>query len=67
MICRLRSSKFRFLHRGVWFPILEGIRGLYVLDEHHVPTVFILMGKPTDYYHIMTKSNSMPLILGEVI
>lgn len=55
------------LHRGVWFPILEGIRGLYVHDEYNVPTVFMLMGKPTDYYHIMTKSKTMPLILGEVI
>ncbi len=55
------------LHRGVWFPILEGIRGLYVVDECNTPTVFMLMGKPTDYYHIMTKSKSMPLILGEVI
>jgi hypothetical protein len=55
------------LHRGVWFPILEGIRGLYVEDEHRVPTVFMLMGNPTDYYHIMTKSKTMPLIIGEVI
>jgi len=25
------------------------------------------MGNPTDYYHIMTKSKTMPLIIGEVI
>lgn len=55
------------LHRGVWFPILEGIRGLYVEDEFGVPTVFMLMGEPTDYYQIMTKSKSMPLMLGEII
>lgn len=55
------------LHRGVWFPILEGIRGIFVEDEKDVPTVFMLMGKPTDYYHIMTKSKSMPLLIGEVV
>ena len=55
------------LHRGVWFPVLEGIRGLYVLDEHGTPTVFMLMGAPTDYYQIMTKSKTMPLLIGEVI
>ena len=55
------------LHRGVWFPILQGIRGLYVEDEQGVPTVFMLMGNPTDYYHIMTKSKTMPLIIGDVI
>ncbi len=55
------------LDRGVWFPLLQGIRGLYVEDEKKVPTVFMLMDKPTDYYQIMTKSRSMPMIIGEVI
>ena len=55
------------LHRGVWFPVLQGIRGLYVKDEQGIPTVFMLMGNPTDYYHIMTKSKTMPLIIGDVI
>lgn len=55
------------LHRGVWFPILEGIRGIYVEDERGVPTAFMLMGQPTDYYHIMTKSKTMPLLIGEVV
>jgi len=55
------------LHRGVWFPILEGIRGIYVLDEKSVPTVFMLMGEPTDYYHIMTKSKTMPLMIDDIV
>ena len=49
------------------FPVLEGIRGLYALDEHGTPTVFMLMGTPTDYYQMMTKSKTMPLLIGEVI
>ena len=55
------------LHRGVWFPLQQGIRGIYVLDESGTPTAFMLMGKPTDYYHIMTKSKTMPLLIGEVV
>jgi hypothetical protein len=55
------------LHRGVWFPLLEGIRGIYLRDEHGTPTVFMLMGKPSDYYQIMTKSKTMPLIVGDII
>jgi hypothetical protein len=55
------------LHRGVWFPLLEGIKGIYVVDEKQVPTVFMLMTPSTDYYRIMTKSGLMPALLGEVV
>lgn len=55
------------LHRGVWFPLLEGIRGIYLRDEHGTPTVFMLMEKPTDYYQIMTKSKVMPALIGDII
>ncbi|MFT3881016.1 MAG: hypothetical protein QM703_15310 [Gemmatales bacterium] len=55
------------LHRGVWFPILQGIRGLFVIDEKKVPTVFMLMGEPTDYYRIMTKSKTMPLLVDDIV
>ncbi len=55
------------LHRGVWFPLLQGIKGIYLRDEHGVPTVFMLMDKPSDYYQIMTKSKVMPVIVGDII
>ncbi len=55
------------LHRGVWFPLLEGIRGIFLRDEYDVPTVFMLMDKPSDYYQIMTKSKVMPIIVGDII
>lgn len=55
------------LHRGVWFPLLEGIKGIYLKDEHGTPTVFMLMDKPSDYYQIMTKSKVMPVIVGDII
>jgi hypothetical protein len=55
------------LHRGVWFPLLEGIKGIYLRDEHGTPTVFMLMEKPSDYYGIMTKSKVMPMIVGDII
>lgn len=55
------------LHRGVWFPLLEGIKGIYLRDEHGTPTVFMLMEKPSDYYGIMTKSKVMPMMVGDVI
>lgn len=55
------------LHRGVWFPLLEGIKGIYLKDEHGTPTVFMLMDKPSDYYQIMTKSKVMPVMVGDII
>jgi hypothetical protein len=55
------------LDRGIWFPMLQGIAGIFVEDEHHTPTVYMRMVKPTDYYAIMTKAKSMPKLIGEII
>ncbi len=55
------------LDHGIWFPMLQGIEGIYVEDEKHTPTVYMRMVKPTDYYSIMTKAKSMPKLIGEII
>lgn len=55
------------LARKVWISVVEGIHGVCVFDEHGTPTVYVVMERATDYYQIMTKSWTMPRLVGEVI
>lgn len=55
------------LDRKVWISIVDGIRGVCVFDEHGIATAYMVMGKSTDYYQIMTKSWVMPRLVREVI
>ena len=53
--------------RGVWFRIRRGIRGLLVPDEHGYAVVYMLCEPATHYYHVMTRSTRMPVLVGETI
>jgi hypothetical protein len=55
------------LDGGIWFAIREGIRGLLVRDERDVPRVYVLCEPASHYYRIMTKSQWMPVLIGERI
>jgi hypothetical protein len=55
------------LDRGVWFQIREGVRGLAVSDEHGQPVVYVLCEPASHYYAVMTRSDWMPLLVGEQI
>ncbi len=55
------------LDRGVWFRVREGIRGVVVRDEYGRPVVYALVEPATHYYKIMTRSEWMPALVGEVI
>jgi hypothetical protein len=55
------------LDRGVWFQIREGVRGLAVSDEHGRPVVYVLCEPASHYYAVMTRSDWMPLLVGEDI
>jgi hypothetical protein len=53
------------LERGVWFAVREGIRGLLVRDEQGVERVYMVCEPATHYFRIMTRSDRMPVLIGE--
>lgn len=55
------------LDRGVWFHIRESIQGVVVRDEHEAPVVYVLVEPASHYYHVMTRSDWMPALVGEWI
>jgi hypothetical protein len=55
------------LDRGVWFRIREGVRGVAVRDEQGSPVVYVLCEPATHYYQVMTRSQWMPVLVGELI
>lgn len=55
------------LDRGVWFRVREGVRGVMLRDEQGQPIVYVLVEPPTHYYEVMTRSEWMPALVGELI
>jgi hypothetical protein len=55
------------LDRGVWYRIRQGVRAVVVWDEHGLLRAYPLVEPTTHYYHIMTRSEWMPCLLGEMI
>jgi hypothetical protein len=52
---------------GVWFAVREGIRGVLVHDERGIPVVYMICEPASHYYHVMTRSRRMPVLIGERI
>jgi hypothetical protein len=57
----------RGLEGGVWFPVLNGIRGLLVRDELGRDVAFMVCEPASDYYRRMTGARWMPALIGERI
>lgn len=55
------------LENGVWFQVRQGLRGLLVRDERDRPAVYVICEPATHYYHTMTRSRRMPVLIGEHI
>lgn len=55
------------LANGVWYRIKQGMWGLLVRDLRGEPVVFMLCEPSTRYYRFMTRSDWMPVLVGEVI
>lgn len=55
------------LDNGVWFKVRQGIRALLVWDERGEPVVYPLVEPASHYYHVMTRSEWMPVLVGERI
>jgi hypothetical protein len=55
------------LDNGVWFSVREGVKGVVVQDERAEPVVYVLVEPSTHYYEVMTRSEWMPSLVGELI
>ena len=53
--------------RGVWYLIEQGIRGLLVSDERGTAVVYMICEPASHYYHVMTGSARMPVLIGQPI
>ena len=55
------------LERGVWYRIRQGIRGILVPDERGIAVAYMICEPATHYYHVMTRSSRMPVLIEEKI
>jgi hypothetical protein len=55
------------LENGIWFRVRQGMRGVLVQDESGEPVVYMLCEPASHYYRIMTRSDRMPVLIGERI
>lgn len=55
------------LEKGVWFRVHEGARGLLVPDERGAAVCYMICRPATHYYHVMTRSDRMPLLIDQNI
>lgn len=53
--------------KGVWFQIKEGIECILVRGQDRRPCVYMLIEKSTHYFRVMTRSERMPVLVGERI
>jgi len=55
-------------HRGTWFLIEEGVRGVLLPEAPGGPVVYILMEAASNYYRNMTgQSQFMPIFVNQTI
>jgi hypothetical protein len=55
-------------HRGTWFLIIEGIKGILIRDRVLGTVVYMLTEPSTNYYRNMTEQEPMmPALVGQVI
>jgi hypothetical protein len=55
------------LDGGVWYRVRQGVRGLLVQDEEGESAAYVLCEPATRYYRVMTRSERMPVFIGERI
>jgi hypothetical protein len=55
------------LDNGVWYRVREGVRGVAVRDEGESPVVYPLVEPSSHYYQVMTRSEWMPVFIGQCI
>jgi hypothetical protein len=55
------------LDRGIWFRIRQGVRGLVVPDECGMAVAYMICEPASHYYHVMTRSDRMPVLIDDII
>jgi hypothetical protein len=55
------------LEKGIWFRTRQGIHGLLVRDEYGIESTYMLCEPASHYFQVMTRSNRMPVLIGERI
>ena len=55
------------VEKGIWFRVRQGIRGLLVRDERGVESAYMLCEPASHYFQVMTRSERMPVLVGERI
>ena len=55
------------LEKGIWFVVVQGIRGVVVHDEHENPHVYMLTKPASHYFSVMTKHERMPVLIEQEI
>jgi len=55
------------LQNGVWYQLIGGVRGILVYDSQGFPHVYVLTQPASHYYKVMTRSERMPVFLGDGI
>jgi hypothetical protein len=53
------------LEDGVWFQIRQGVRAVLVRDEAKTARVYLICEPASYYYRVMTRSQWMPVLIGE--
>ena len=57
----------RLLDRGIWYVVRAGVRGVLVRDAGGRERVYAVCVPASHYHRVMTRSDWMPLLLGERI
>ena len=55
------------LEKGVWFQVIQGMKGVVVYDELERLHVYMLTQPASHYYEIMTKHDRMPQLIEQEI
>jgi hypothetical protein len=55
------------LDGGVWYHVREGIRGILAPDERGRAVAYVICEPASHYYQVMTRSDRMPVFIGERI
>ena len=52
---------------GVWYAVRQGVCGVLVSDEHGAARAYLICEPASHYYRVMTRSDWMPVLIGEHI
>ena len=55
------------LENGIWYRVRQGVRGLVVADAEGLDRVYLICEPASHYYQVMTRSQSMPVLIDQRI